>query len=129
MKGIFFALRHFLQNSKLISNILNIGYYMRNIFSFFLPILIITNFASAQSYKILESNSDRIKIEVDFRGVYQVKDTTINSRVYQMIKGGESAVRMPGEPWLPEYSFNLAIPLNSEPTLKITGSEKFVPCK
>ena len=97
---------------------------MRNIFSFFLPILILTNFASAQSYKILESNSDRIKIEVDFRGVYQVKDTTINSRVYQMIKGGASAVRMPGEPWLPEYSFNLAIPLNSEPTLKITGSEK-----
>ncbi len=97
---------------------------MRIIIPFLLTILIIADFTFAQSYKILESSPESIKIEVNFDGIYQIKDTTIDSRKYQMILGGETAIRKPGEPWLPQYILNVAIPFHSEPDLKIIKTEK-----
>lgn len=97
---------------------------MRIIIPFLLATLIISEFTFAQSYKILESKQESIKIEVNFDGIYQLKDTTIDSRKYQMILGGETAVRKPGEPWLPEYILNIAIPFHSNPDLKVSKTEK-----
>ncbi len=97
---------------------------MRKLFSFFLPLLFLSNITSGQSYKILESNNISLKIEFNFNGIYLLKDTTIDSRVYQMIQGGELAARNPGEPWLPEYSINIAIPFNSNPVVELIHSDK-----
>ena len=97
---------------------------MRIIIPFLLTILIITDLTFAQSYKILESKPESIMIEVNFDGVYQIKDTTIDSRKYQMILGGETTVRKPGEPWLPEYILNVAIPFHSNPNINIVKVEK-----
>jgi hypothetical protein len=99
---------------------------MRKLFSFFFLVLIFSNLTPAQNNKILEANNQGLKIEVNFNSVYQLRDTTIDSRVYQMIYGGEVSARNPGEPWLPEYCIYIAIPFNSDPTIQIIQNDKTV---
>ncbi len=97
---------------------------MRNFSLFFLIVFAITNVSSAQSYKILDSNTESIKIEFNFRGVYQLQDTLIESRVYQLIRGGEPFSRKPGEPWVPEKTVNIAVPFNSNPVVRVLETDK-----
>jgi hypothetical protein len=72
----------------------------------------------SQSYKIIKSQADLIEVEVNFEN-YFVKDTLINERIFSIIKGGEFYLREPGQPWLPHYSFNIALPPLSNPSLEI----------
>ncbi len=90
----------------------------------FLFVFLITQINFAQPYKILESNDKNIKIEFNFNGIYHLKDTTIESHTYQMIKGGVLSARNSGEPWLPEYNLNIAIPFDSKPTIEIIQTVK-----
>ena len=97
---------------------------MPKLISLCLLLFLCSNFSNSQSYKILESNNERLKIEFKFGNSYQLKDTTFNGRVYQKIEGDEDYFRNPGEPWVPEYNVNIGIPFNSEPTLSILQVEK-----
>ncbi len=97
---------------------------MRRIISFFLLVYVSTSITLAQSYKILESNNEILKVEINFNGVYQIKDTTLESKVYQLIKGGELSARQAGQPWLPEYNLQIGIPFNSKPTIQIVQINK-----
>ncbi len=99
---------------------------MRKVFPFLLLVLILVKTSSAQNYKILESNDEGIKFEVNFNDVYSIKDTAIDSRLYQLIKGGEPIVRNPGEPWLPDFTVKVGVPFNSRPELRILKIDKII---
>ncbi len=99
--------------------------------NFKLTAILVTSFilitfkpAFSQSYKVLESSGQKIKIEFDFNGRYQIKDTLINNVKFNFIKGGQSVTRNPGDPWLPDVNLNIAVPFNSSPTLKIINAVK-----
>ncbi len=97
---------------------------MKKVYFFLFSLMILSQYSLAQSYKILESNNQRIKVEFNFGGVYHLKDTTIDSRIYQMISGGEPSFQKPGDPWLPNYSVNIGIPFNSKPSVQILQIDK-----
>ena len=99
---------------------------MRQNFSFLFLLVVLSSFTLAQSYKILESNNQRIKVEFNFNGKYHLQDTTIDSRVFQLIDGGKPSFRKPGEPWVPDIAVNIGIPFNSNPELQIIQVDKSV---
>jgi hypothetical protein len=78
---------------------------------------------NAQKFKVLESNSDFIKIEVNFENAYQIADTLIEGKSFQLIKGADFAIRQPGEPWLPDYSINVGVSYSANPELVINKTE------
>ena len=91
---------------------------------FLFLLLILFDYSTAQTYKILESNEEGIKIQFNFEGDYTLKDTSIDSRVYQLIKGNEPVERNPGEPWIPDMKVDIGIPFGSNPEIKILKIEK-----
>jgi hypothetical protein len=78
----------------------------------------------AQSYEIIHSDYQRFKIKVNFNGYYEVKDTLIEGQVFHFIKGDNPGLRMPGEPWLPNYNFNLGISFGASPKIVSVSSKK-----
>lgn len=103
-----------------------------SIFQIIFVSLTFTFLSSAQNFKIIESTQDHITIEFDFSNSYNVYDTLVDGRKYQIIKGDENYFRNPGDPWLPLLNLNLGIPHSANPTYKIlqndraTYSNKFI---
>ncbi len=86
--------------------------------SFFVASLLIsTNFS--QSYKILESNSNFIKIEFNFLNAYSIEESMIDGVKFNSIIGKEINLRKSGQPSLPDFRVTIGIPHNSQPTIKI----------
>jgi hypothetical protein len=81
---------------------------------------------SAQSHKILESNDNHITIEFDFNNSYGITDTVINGKKLQKLNSSEPILRMPGEPLIPFYSLNIALPPNTKPQVRILKNEQKV---
>ena len=69
---------------------------------------------NGQTVKIVESTQSKFIAEISFEGTYKLKDTVVNNTKFQKISTTWAAsTRNEGEPWLPYYSFNLAVPQNS----------------
>jgi hypothetical protein len=73
----------------------------------------------AQSHKIIESNNQFIKIEFNFSGKYQIKDTLFDGNKFSYVTGAELSYRTPGEPWLPDYAIALGVPFNAKNKVEI----------
>ncbi len=73
---------------------------------------------SGQSIKIIESSESRFIAEISFAGTYSIKDTVVNNHTFQKINTiWEASTRNEGEPWLPYFPFNIAVPNDSKPQL------------
>jgi len=80
-----------------------------------LSLLLVTNICFAQRYKILESNDEKIIVEINFENTYRIIDTLIDGTKVQVIRGPEFSLRNVGEPWLPVYNFSIGVPHSAEP--------------
>lgn len=86
--------------------------------------LFVFSLSNAQTYKVLESNLNYIKISFDFSNQYNLKDSELEGRIVTHILGEEYSLRNPGEPWLPSVYVSSGIPANSNPEIKILSIEK-----
>lgn len=97
-----------------------------------LSLLLVTNICFAQRYKILESNDEKIIVEINFENTYRIIDTLIDGTKVQVIRGPEFSLRNVGEPWLPVYNFSIGVPHSAEPNLtsivvdKVSYEDKFI---
>lgn len=90
---------------------------------------------SAQNIKIIESTESKFIAEISFSGTYKIKDTVVNNNSFQkIITSWSASTREEGEPWLPAYSFNIAVPQNSNPeisyqiiTSKLSSNKLIIP--
>jgi len=80
--------------------------------------------AFAQSYKVIESADDHIKIEFNFEGRFSVSDTVAGSNRFNYIKGDNSLQCAPGAPSLPVQSVLIGIPAGSSPEVRVISNEK-----
>ncbi len=97
---------------------------MKFFFYIQISLLIICKSTFSQSYKIIESTNDHVKIEFNFNNRYKIVDTVIEGKNFQYISGGNISLRTFGEPWLPSFYVNVGIPINSSPKLKLLSSDK-----
>lgn len=88
----------------------------------FVLLLVLSTYTFPQKYRIIESNNDFIKVEVDFSNAYTLKDTLINGIEFNCIKWDGFSFRNPGEPLLPAYYFSLGIPQGSVPQATVISS-------
>jgi hypothetical protein len=95
---------------------------MRFLRSFFVSFIVFSAVVFAQKYKVIESNSDYIKVEVDFANCYKIKDTTINGLAFSFIKGNGFSLRKAGEPWLPSYFLSVGILQGANPTCQVIST-------
>ncbi|MCX6149027.1 MAG: C25 family cysteine peptidase [Ignavibacteriales bacterium] len=100
-----------------------------------ISIILLQQLLLAQSIKVLESNAEYIKVYISFDGDYKLKDTLINNIVFQKIEGKLPALRMPGEPELPNFNFNLGIPFDAKLSVNVINnlqesfrSKFIIPC-
>ncbi|HMU44638.1 MAG TPA: C25 family peptidase propeptide domain-containing protein, partial [Ignavibacteriaceae bacterium] len=89
-------------------------------FQFFLFVI----FIFPQQIKILESNDKFIKLEFNFDGEFQIRDTLYDGKIFQYISSKKEFYRNPGEPWLPVTNLSLGIPFNSTPSIRILTNEQ-----
>lgn len=86
----------------------------------------------AQDYKVLESNESFIRLEFNFEGKYNLKDSVIQGKHFTIINDKNAPVGKLGEPWLPSVLTSIGIPLNSSPIVTIESvaqvkfSNKFI---
>ncbi len=85
----------------------------------FLILLIISPSLLCQGYKVIESNQDFIRIELNFENSYRLTDTLIDGTKYSFVRDGDIFNRKPGDPWLPEFQVKLGIPEESQPKVLI----------
>lgn len=90
---------------------------MQKLFVFLLVARSLLNTTPAQSYTIIESNANYIKIEFNFENAYSVNESVNDGIKLNSIKGKEINIRKPGDPWLPDYRVNIGVPHNA--TLKM----------
>ncbi|MHB8579643.1 MAG: C25 family cysteine peptidase [Ignavibacteriaceae bacterium] len=90
--------------------------------------ILLLSYASvyAQSYSIVESSSDHIKIEFNFSDSYNITDTLISGKKFQFITGKSYPLRTSGEPWLPAYYIHIGVPIYSKPQIKILSLDQSV---
>ena len=81
---------------------------------------------NAQSYRIVESTSDHIKIEFNFSDSYKIIDTLISGKKFQYITGKTYPLRISGEPWLPAFYVHIGVPVGSLPKIKILSLDNSV---
>ncbi len=79
-----------------------------------------------QSYKLVESTADHIKVEFNFDNSYRIIDTTIDGSTFQYIRGKSLPMLTAGEPNLPAYYINIGVPAYSTPQVKIISVTKSV---
>jgi len=89
---------------------------------FFLFLIYVS--VDAQNYKIIESNSNFVKVEFNFENKYKILDTLIEENKFQYIEGDEFSFGNPGDPWIPTLSLNVGIPFNSNPQVKIISVDQ-----
>ncbi|MDP2365765.1 MAG: C25 family peptidase propeptide domain-containing protein, partial [Ignavibacteria bacterium] len=75
-------------------------------------------------HRIVESTSEHIKIEFNFEKNYQVKKSIVEGKKFNYIEGKGLSVRLPGEPWIPNYNLNVGIPHNAIVNLKVLESKQ-----
>ncbi|NNJ51738.1 MAG: hypothetical protein HKP17_01105 [Ignavibacteriaceae bacterium] len=95
---------------------------MRNSYLFtfaFLLVILSSNFSFPQQFKVIESTTNYIILEVDFSNSYNLVDTVVDGRTYQKINGRDDYFRNPGEPWLPSFVVNIGIPFESQPKVNL----------
>jgi len=93
---------------------------MNTKFILFACIIYLTTLTTfGQDYKVLESNESFIRLEFNFDGKYNLKDSVIQGKHFTLIKDKNAPARKPGEPWLPSVSASIGIPLNSFPVVYI----------
>ena len=97
---------------------------LKNIKIVFLFSLLLCNINYSQQYHIIESTNDHIKIEFDFNNNYRVADTILQGKTFQYILGKSFPLRKTGEPWLPAFYFNIGVPLNAVPQVKIISVDQ-----
>jgi hypothetical protein len=73
----------------------------------------------AQTIKIIESNSDHIKIELSYSGYFQLKEKVYQGMKFIYIEKNGVSFRKPGEPWLPSQLYNFGIPFGKIANYKI----------
>ncbi len=95
------------------------------LYTFFI-IIVGAGFTFGQHYKVLESTSDHVKVEFDFRNSYSIIDTLISGREFQKIRGFSYPMGEAGEPWLPAFYIHIGVPVNSNPSVKILSVVKTV---
>ena len=74
---------------------------------------------SAQTIKILESNSGHIKIELTFSGYYSIKEKEFQGKKFTYIEKNGISFRKPGEPWIPSHYYNFGLPYNKIAKIQI----------
>jgi len=89
---------------------------------FFLFLIYVS--VDAQNYKIIESNSNFVKVEFNFENKYKILDTLIEENKFQYVEGDEFSFGNPGDPWIPALSLNVGIPFNSNPQVKIISVDQ-----
>lgn len=67
-----------------------------------------------QTYKILESTTEQIKVEVNFENAYKFYERNVDGKKFSFVEGNEFNLRNPGEPYLPNYILQIGIPFNSD---------------
>ena len=77
-----------------------------------------------QSYKVLESKSDHIIIEFNFKNNFPLIDRVINGKTFSTVKSDEQSAAKIGEPDLPKVNVNIGVPRSSNPALLIVSLEK-----
>ena len=82
--------------------------------------------AYSQTYKVVESTADHIKVEFNFENSYSIIDTSIDGRTFQYITGNSLPMLTAGEPNVPAYYINIGVPLNSVPQVKVISVTKSV---
>jgi hypothetical protein len=80
----------------------------------------------SQKITVLESDMDKIHVEVDFGGVYTIRDTVVNGINYKYISSPDPILRENGNPAIPEYYFSLGIPRESNPAASVKILQKEV---
>jgi len=93
---------------------------MKNRLIFFFLLMAFTSL-KADFYKIIESNLDHIKLEINFNGLYSIKEKKIAGINYSYITGTGVNYRKAGEPFLPSESFNIGIPYNKIIKIKVSS--------
>src|ERR1035437_1542225 len=73
----------------------------------------------AQTIKIIESNSERIKIELSYSGYYPIKEKVYQGKKFVYIEKNGISFRKPGEPWMPTQYYNFGLPFNKVANYKI----------
>src|ERR1035437_2229886 len=73
----------------------------------------------AQTIKIIESNSDHIKIELSYSGYYPIKEKEYQGKKFVYIEKNGVSFRKPGEPWIPSQYYNFGLPYNKVASYKI----------
>ncbi len=99
---------------------------IKNVFIIISLTLILLTTIHSQSYQIIESNQNYIKIEFNFSSGYEITDTIFNGVNYTIIREQNYSWRDPGEPWLPNYNLNLAAPFNAEPKIRVLSIDSEV---
>ncbi len=82
------------------------------------------SYSYSQTHKILSSTETSIKIQFDFTDSYTFGNIKVEDKNFLKIDGPGFDFREPGQPWLPEYVVNVAIPFNSNPELKVNSLEQ-----
>lgn len=77
-----------------------------------LSILITFYSLNAQTIRILESNSDHIKMELNYSGYFSIKEKVYLGKKFLFIDKNGVCFRNPGEPWIPSQYYNFGIPFN-----------------
>ena len=78
----------------------------------------------SQTYKIVESNNQKIVIEFNFYSAYTITDTVINGEKFSYFPGSQTRFGKPGNPWLPDYSVNIGVPYNTTSVVKILSVKR-----
>jgi hypothetical protein len=73
----------------------------------------------AQTIKIIESNSEFIKIELSYSGYFQIKERVYQDKKFIFIEKNGVSFRKPGEPWIPTQYYNFGLPFNKVASYKI----------
>lgn len=88
----------------------------------FLLSLLIVSLTYSQTFKVVESTPDHIKINFNYPANAQIKNKVIDGNKFSYIDTKEYSYKKPGEPWLPSETFLIGIPFNSKLNIKITGA-------
>jgi hypothetical protein len=72
----------------------------------------------------VESAQDHIVLEFNFNGRFEVRDTLVDGKKFNFIKGQKLTIRNSGQPWLPNAIANIGIPKNALPIVKILHVEQ-----